>query len=334
MKKTKKIIILVVSVLLLTTGCTKYVTDNDNKRITNEKTGQSLTSNLLCKPSGDLKTVYEKYDKYLEVPLEELPECKDITVFNTKNYSGLWGTVFVSPIAWAIVKVGRFLKNYGLSVMLIGVLIRVLLMPLTYKTQKQSENLKKAQPEIERIENKYKDKTDSESMMAKSQETMLIYKKYNINPVGSCLVSFIQLPLFFAFLEAINRVPAIFEGSLWSLQLGTTPMIGIKAGNYIYIVLIILIILTTYFSFKLSMNNTANSEQQKQMSFMTTFMLIFISIASFSLPTAIALYWVATNGLNVIQTIIFKKIAHKPKKEKKIKKEKIKTVKTKSKGSK
>ena len=63
-------------------------------------------------------------------------------------------------------------------------------------------------------------------------------------------------------------------------------------------------------------------------------MLILISIASFSFPTAIALYWVATNGLNVIQTIIFKKLADKPKKEKKIKKEKVKTVKTKSKGSK
>ena len=307
MKKLKKISILVVAVLLLTTGCTKYVTDDDKKRITNEETGQSLTSNLLCKPTGELKKVYEKYDKYLEVPLEELPECKDITVFNSKNYSGLWGTIFVSPIAWAIVKVGRFLNNYGLSVMLIGILIRVLLMPLTYKTQKQSENLKKAQPEIERIEKKYKDKTDSESMMAKSQETMLVYQKYKINPVGSCLVSFIQLPMFFAFLEAINRVPAIFEGSLWSLQLGTTPMIGIKDGNYLYIVLIVLIILTTYFSFKLSMNNGANSEQQKQMSFMTTFMLIFISIASFSLPTAIALYWVVTNGFSVIQTLILKK---------------------------
>ena len=53
------------------------------------------------------------------------------------------------------------------------------------------------------------------------------------------------------------------------------------------------------------MNNGVNSEQQKQMSFMTTFMLIFISIASFSLPTAIALYWIVTNGFVVIQNFIF-----------------------------
>ena len=144
-------------------------------------------------------------------------------------------------------------------------------------------------------------------MMKKSQETMLIYKKYNINPIGGCLMSFIQLPLFFAFLEAINRVPAIFEENLFTLQLGTTPLIGIKSGNYIYLILIALIILSTYLSFKFSMANTGNSQQQQQMQFMTTFMLIFISIASFSLPTAIALYWIVTNGFSVIQTLIVKR---------------------------
>ena len=307
-KNLKKIVILIAAVLLLTTGCTQYVTDNKNKRITNEETGQSLTSNLLCKLTGSLYNIYEKYEKYMTVKLKDLPECKNIKPFNTKNYSGLWESIFVSPIAWSIVNLGKLVKNYGISVMLIGVFIRLLLMPLSIKPLKQSENLKKAQPEIEKIEKKYKDKTDSDSMMKKSQETMLVYKKYNINPLGSCLLSFIQFPLFFAFLEAINRVPAIFEGNLWSLQLGTTPMIGIKSGNYVYLILILIIILTTYFSFKLSMNNGINSEQQKQMQFMTTFMLIFISIASFSLPTAIALYWCATNGLNVLQTVIFKKM--------------------------
>ena len=64
-KNIKKISIIVLSILLLTTGCTKYVTDDKDKRITNEETGQSLTSNLLCKPSGELLEVYEKYEKYI-----------------------------------------------------------------------------------------------------------------------------------------------------------------------------------------------------------------------------------------------------------------------------
>ena len=304
----KKLVIVLLLLITLTTGCTKYLSDDNNKRITNEKTGQSLTSNILCKPSDkELTSIYEKYSDNMEVKLKDLPTCEKMKIYNSKTYSGLWVQIFVMPIAWLIIKVGMIVKNYGISVMLIGLLLRLVLLPLSLKTVKQSENMKKAQPEIDRLEKKYKDKTDSDSMMKKSQETMLIYKKYDINPVGGCLVSFIQLPLFFAFLEAINRVPAIFEEKLFTLQLGTTPLIGIKSGNYIYLILIALIILTTYFSFKFSMATTGSSEQQQQMQFMTTFMLIFISIASFSLPTAIALYWVVTNGFSVIQTLIVKK---------------------------
>lgn len=306
--KKKKIIIILVLFLAITTGCTKYLEDNDNKRITNEKTGQSLTSNILCKPSDkELLSIYTKYEENMEVKLKDLPECNNIKIYDKDTYSGLWAQVFVMPIAWLIIKLGLLVKNYGIAVMLIGLALRLILMPLSAKTIKQSENMKKAQPELEKLEKKYKDKTDSDSMMAKSQETMMIYKKYNINPMGGCLVSFIQLPLFFAFLEAINRVPAIFEESLFTLQLGTTPLVGIKSGNYVYLILIALIILTTYLSFKFSMSNAGSGEQQQQMQFMTTFMLIFISIASFSLPTAIALYWIVTNGFSVLQTILLKK---------------------------
>ena len=246
--KLKKIIILLFLLLTLTTGCTKYLSDNNKKRITNESTGQSLTSNILCQPEEkELISIYEKYENNMEVKLKDLPECKNLKIYNSKTYNGLWVQIFVMPIAWLIVKTGILVKNYGISVMLIGLVLRLILMPLSLKTLKQSENMKKAQPEIEKLEKKYKDKTDKESMMQKSQETMLIYKKYNINPVGGCLVSFIQLPLFFAFLEAINRVPAIFEESLLKLQLGTTPLVGIKTGNYIYLILIALIIIINYF---------------------------------------------------------------------------------------
>ena len=178
------------------------------------------------------------------------------------------------------------------------------------KTTKQNENMKKMQPEIQRIEKKYKNRTDNESLMAKSQETMMLYKKYNINPVSSCLLAFIQLPLFFAFLEAINRVPAIFEGSFLGMNLGMTPGTGIAQGNYIYIILIILIIGTTFLSFNNSMKQTGDgsNEMAQQMKMMSLFMIFTISIASFSLPTAIALYWIVTNGFAVIQNLVIKKI--------------------------
>lgn len=306
----KKIFIIVTIVLVTLTGCNKTLVDGDKKRVIDEKTGQSLSANILCLPEDEeILANYQKYEKYMDVKLGDLPKCSAMKVYDKKSYNGLWVQLFVRPLAWVIINLGKLLGNYGISVMVIGIIIRLIMMPFSAKTIKQQESLKKAQPELERIEKKYKDRTDQEAMMQKSQDTLAVYKKYNINPMSSCLISFIQLPLFFAFLEAINRVPAIFENNFWKFQLGTTPLVGIKEGNYYYIILIVLIVLFTALSFKMTMSQTsATTESGIQSKYMMIFMTVFIGIASIQLPSAIALYWVVTNAFNVFQTILFKKV--------------------------
>ena len=306
----KKIFIIVAIVLVTLTGCNKTLVDGDKKRVIDEKTGQSLSANILCLPENEeILANYQKYEEYMDVKLSDLPKCSAMKVYDKKAYNGLWVQLFVRPLAWVIINLGKLLGNYGVSVMVIGIIIRLIMMPFSAKTIKQQESLKKAQPELERIEKKYKDRTDQEAMMQKSQETLAIYKKNNVNPMSSCLVSFIQLPLFFAFLEAINRVPAIFENNFWKFQLGTTPLVGIKEGNYYYIILIVLIVLFTALSFKMTMSQTsATTESGIQSKYMMIFMTVFIGIASIQLPSAIALYWVVTNAFNVFQTILFKKV--------------------------
>ena len=306
----KKIFIIVAIVLVTLTGCNKTLVDGDKKRVIDEKTGQSLSANILCLPEDEeILANYQKYEKYMDVKLSDLPKCSAMKVYDKKSYNGLWVQLFVRPLAWVIINLGKLLGNYGISVMVIGIIIRLIMMPFSAKTIKQQESLKKAQPELERIEKKYKDRTDQEAMMQKSQDTLAVYKKYNINPMSSCLISFIQLPLFFAFLEAINRVPAIFENSFWKFQLGTTPLVGIKEGNYYYIILIVLIVLFTALSFKMTMSQTSTTtESGIQSKYMMIFMTVFIGIASIQLPSAIALYWVVTNAFNVFQTILFKKV--------------------------
>ena len=310
MKKKTKIFIIGL-LLILCTGCTQTLKDG-KKVITNEETGQTLTSNILCQPTNEqLYNTYSEYNDKLQVSLEDLPQCSTFTP-NKLKYKSLWESVFIKPLAFIILKLGYLIKNMGVSVMIIGLIIRIIMMPIQIKTVKQSENMKKIQPEMARIEKKYANKTDNESLMAKSQETMMLYKKYQINPVSGCLMAFIQLPLFFAFLEAINRVPAIFEGTFLTMNLGMTPATGIAHHNYIYIILIILIILTTFLSFKNSMaSQDQNSEMAQQMKFMFIFMILMVSFASLSLPTAIALYWIVTNGFAVIQNFIIKKLIEK-----------------------
>lgn len=306
----KKIFIIVAIVLVTLTGCNKTLVDGDKKRVIDEKTGQSLSANILCLPEDEeILANYQKYEEYMDVKLSDLPKCSAMKVYDKKSYNGLWVQLFVRPLAWIIINLGKLLGNYGISVMVIGIIIRLIMMPFSAKTIKQQESLKKAQPELERIEKKYKDRTDQEAMMQKSQDTLAVYKKYNINPMSSCLISFIQLPLFFAFLEAINRVPAIFENNFWKFQLGTTPLVGIKEGNYYYIILIVLIVLFTALSFKMTMSQTSvTTESGIQSKYMMIFMTVFIGIASIQLPSAIALYWVVTNAFNVFQTILFKKV--------------------------
>ena len=317
MKKFRAILVLLV--VLLTTGCGSAIKDDKKKLVVYKETGQSIQNNILCKPTNkDLLELYTKYDKQLKISIKKLPECKNFKVTSNKS-TGIWEFIFVKPLAFLILKLGYAIKNFGLSVMIIGILIRVILLPFSKKSQMQAENMKKATPEIQRLEVKYKDKTDRESMMQKSQETMLIYKKYGINPISGCLLAFIQLPLFFGFLQAINRVPAIFEGKFLNLSLGMTPSTGISKGNYVYIVLIVLVILTTYYSFKKSLAQTA-SAQPNQGKSMLIMMLIMIFVASFSLPTAIALYWISTNAFIVAQTYIMEKsIANKDNKKGKTK---------------
>ncbi len=305
--KKKSIIVITFALIVLLTGCTKYLSDDNKKRVINEKTGQAITSNILCLPeSKELKSIYEKYKEKLDVDYDKLSKCKNFKpsdIFYNKN---IFEVIFVKPLAWLIIKVGGFVKNYGLAVMILGILIRLILIPFTKKSMMQSENMKKAQPELQAIQKKYGD--NKEQAVQMSQEMMLVYKKYGINPAGGCLVAFIQLPILLAFLEAINRVPAIFEGYLFSLQLGTSPSVGIKNGNLLYIVVIVLIIVSTYFSYKNTMNSTSSGNgQEKQMKMMMIFMIVFISIASLSLPTALALYWIVSNVFMIVQNLIIQK---------------------------
>ena len=321
MTKKLKIVVLVCCVMLLG-GCgNSYLVDKEKNNIIYEKTGQTLPNDILCKPSDEeLLKLYQKYDKQLKISVDKLPTCSNFKI-NSNKSSGLWEGIFDKPLAYLIIQLERLVKNYGLSVIILGILIRLLLLPFSIKTQAQSENMKKLNPELQAIERKYKDKTDNESMMAKSQEMMILYKKYNFNPFSSCLLAFIQLPLFFAFFQALNRIPAIFEDSLFGMYLGTTPMIGIKSGEYIYIILVLLVFGTTYFSFRKTMTATGNKEQDDQMKYMLIFMLVFIGMASFSLSTAVALYWVSTNGFIALQNFIIKKVLDKKPKQKNKRKE-------------
>ncbi len=339
MKNKFKILVLVF-VLLLTSGCgnSKYIQDKDKKIVTYEETGQMLEKDILCLPEKDseLYNIYKEYSDQLNIDFEDLPACTDFKITSNES-SGLWEFLFVKPLAYLILVLGKLVGNLGISLILIGLAIRLILLPFTIKSTKQTMNMKKAQPELEKLERKYRNRTDNESLMAKSQETMMIYKKYKVNPMVGCLMAFIQLPLFFAFLQAIYRTPAIYEESLLTFNLGMTPLVGIKTGNYLYLLLLVLIAVSTYFSFKQTMSQAGSQspEAAKQMKIMLYVMLVVITYASLTLPTALAFYWIVTYAFIAVQNIIMNKVNNKDLTNKKDnKKDKIKDKLVKKEGMK
>ncbi len=312
MKKNilKSVVVLVIIMSL--TGCTKYIKNEKKQILKNEKNGQNVVDNILCQPTDkNLLKIYDQYNKKAKksnkINIDDLPKCENLKVTGGK-YEGIWTTVFVKPLAWFIIKIGNLVKNYGLGLILATILIRLVVYPFTKKAALQSEMLKKAQPELEKLEKKYKNKNDQESMMKKSQEMLIIYKKYNINPMAGCLFSLIQLPLFFAFYEAISRIPALFEENFLGFQLGTSPAIAVfSQGKYYYLIFIILIFFATYFSFKLNSGASMSKEQEKSMKIMSNFMVVFMTIVSFSISSGIAIYWITSNVFTIIQNLIVKK---------------------------
>ena len=343
---------LLLLLLIVTTGCTTYLKGDDGKPIVNPTTGQSLTENILCRPTDEETIKLYEENNY---DLSKLPYCvcksdkveeevtveKEITevVKNSKGkkeevtkveevkeiqevdcnefkvtsgeYEGLWTSIFVKPLAWVILFFGKLTSSCGLGLIITSVLIRLIAYPLTKKSTVQAENMKKIQPEMQRIEKKYanKDQKDREVMMQKSQEMMALYKKNNVSPMAGCLPALLQLPLFIAFLDAINRVPAIFEEKFLLFHLGTTPKVGIVNGNWWYLILTLLVAVTTYYALNKAQNSqpAAENDMAKQTKMMSNVFTVMIIVMSVFMSSALNIYWIVSNAFTLLQNYIVKR---------------------------
>ena len=245
-----------------------------------------------------------------EVETQEIEkECEQFSI-TSGGYEGLWTSIFVKPLAWVILFFGKLTTSFGVGLIITSILIRLIVYPLTKKSTVQAENMKKIQPELQKIEKKYanKDQNNRELMMQKSQEMMALYKKNNVNPMAGCLPALLQLPLFIAFLDAINRVPAIFEEKFLFFHLGTTPKVGITGGNWWYIILTVLVAVTTYYSLnKASNNQVSANDAAKQTKMMTNIFTIMIIVMSIFMSSALNIYWIVSNLCTLLQNYLVKR---------------------------
>lgn len=98
--------------------------------------------------------------------------------------------------------------NVGVAIIIFTILTRIILYPFTAKQQKQSRMMAYIQPEIQAIQDKYRDKKDKDSVMAMNAETRAVYEKYGTSMTGSCVQLAIQMPIIFALYRVIMKIPA------------------------------------------------------------------------------------------------------------------------------
>ncbi len=102
--------------------------------------------------------------------------------------------------------------NLGLCIIIFTVIIYAFMTPLQIKQQKFSKMNNVMQPELQKIQKKYKNKKDQSSQMKMQEETMAVYEKYGVSPTGSCFQLLIQMPIFFALYQVIIKIPGYIGG--------------------------------------------------------------------------------------------------------------------------
>lgn len=188
----------------------------------------------------------------------------------------------------------RFTHNYGIAIIVLTLVIKILFWPLTHHSYKSMRDMQRLQPQIAKIRQRYKD-----DKVRMNQEMMNLYRTYKINPMGGCLPMILQIPVFFALYYAL----------LYAIELRHAPFISyfpftkkiwladLSAKDPYYITPIIMGI-SMLAQQKLS-PTSANPTQEKLMLFMP----IFFTVIFLNFPSGLVIYWLVNNILSIIQQI-------------------------------
>jgi YidC/Oxa1 family membrane protein insertase len=224
------------------------------------------------------------------------------------------------------------IPSYGLAIILLTVAVRLVMLPLTIKQTRSMQEMQKLQPEVKRLQAKYKG-GDRQKM---NEEMMKLYKEHKVNPLGGCLPLLLQLPIFLALYrvfagcgahnvkvcptgsvgtkylpagsaltKAINAGKAGFLG----MNLGLAPMAALRAAGSFpgsilhvlpYFLLILLMVFTTWYQQK-QIQAVSTGQQAQQMQMMGKIMPLLLGVFSLNLPAGVSIYWVASNIWTIAQ---------------------------------
>lgn len=210
----------------------------------------------------------------------------------------------IKPLASWLIMGLVFLKGYvggyGLAIILITLMIRLIIWPVYAKSARSMKRMSKLTPMMKEIREKYEDNPQK-----MNEETMKLYRTYNINPLGGCLPMFIQLPIFLAFYRMLWSAAELrHESFLWVDDLAMPDTMFMIPGLDIpFNLLPILMGITSFIQIAIT---PKTGDKTQQMIFMLM-PLIFLVIC-YNFAAALALYWTTSNAFSILQTWLMNKM--------------------------
>ena len=265
-------------------------------------------------------TVTDVYRVYLGPCSENILSAYNVASKNNYNYdnlridtvavsSGIWRPLEVL-LKWLLQFFYKLIPNWGVSIILVTILIKLIFFPLTKKSSESTQQMQKMQPKIQELQAKYKGKPQK-----LNEEMAKLYKEAGYNPLSGCLPILIQLPILFAMYRLFNNYFE-FRGAMFiphwipDLSVGDSvlqfpnplPFLG---WTDLRILPIVYVISQMVFG-KITQTPTSDQQQNSTMKIMMYGMPVFFFFMFYNAPSGLLLYWTCANFLMLVQQMIIK----------------------------
>lgn len=201
-------------------------------------------------------------------------------------------------------KLSEFTGNYGIGIILLTVLIRVIILPLTIKQEKSMKKMRDIQPEVDKLREKHKD--NPQEMQIKMQE---IYKKNQVNPMAGCLPLFVQMCIFITLFRVLNDANSIPNDAtfLWFNLKQPDALVKLPFTGMFSAINIFPLLNTVVTFFQQKMMSTGTQDSNPQMKTMLYTLPLVILVMTYNMPSGVSLYWFTSSLLAVIQQFFIMK---------------------------
>lgn len=266
----------------------------------------------------DNKKMQKKYAKYKGDDVIKIKK----TTFSDAMEESWFNGIIVWPIAQLINLISG-VSDAGIGIIVTTFLIQLIIFLFSIKSQVATQKMQTIQPEIAKVQAKYAGKTDDRSKMMQMQETQAIYSKYNINPIGTIVTTFIQFPVIFGMYYATMRAFAVVSGTFNGINLAITPMQGWNDKSFWHIFIFVLMVIFQLLSFKVPTwlqkyrKKKSNLKEKKyaepakkgngmanSMGMMMYASTAMITVLAVNWPLAMSFYWLVNSVFRVAQNII------------------------------